>query len=197
MRKLFMQIRTASMAALMGMALAVPAGAGTLYKWVEADGTVAFTDDAKRIPERYKGAAEKRTVNGLDDYARYSKVDTAAADRQAEQLHARLARLEELNRQLWGWDQPTVAAAGAGSHNCGGGNAGQALVQVGPRTALGVPIGAGGEGGPTIVDEIRMVPEGGITSRTNTIIRQGGEVKMVVRPRHYSNGFPDEEDYVQ
>ena len=50
MRKLFMQIRMASMAALMGMALAVPAGAGTLYKWVEADGTVACAEAAKGIP---------------------------------------------------------------------------------------------------------------------------------------------------
>lgn len=186
MRKFFTRKRTASAAALVvGLALALPAGAGTLFKWVEDDGTVAFTDDPKRIPERYKSAAKKRTIRGLDDYARYSRVDSAAADRQTDQLMARLERLQELNAELWGWGPQAAAAAygAAPGHNCGAGAPGQALIQVGSRTALAVPYG--GEGavdGPTIVEQVRVQPENRVTTRTDTVIRQGDQIQLIVRP---------------
>ena len=56
------------------------AGAGgALYRWESADGTVSFTDDAKRVPERYRESATPIDTSVLSDYGRYTPTDAAAS----------------------------------------------------------------------------------------------------------------------
>ena len=38
----------------------VPSGYGEMYKWVDEKGTVHFTDDLSKIPEKYRQDAETR-----------------------------------------------------------------------------------------------------------------------------------------
>ena len=60
------------------VALGAPAAAGTLFKWVAEDGSVAFTDDPERIPERYRSQVEKIDVQlqALDE--RSAMIDVMA-----------------------------------------------------------------------------------------------------------------------
>jgi hypothetical protein len=82
-----------------GLALAETASAqsGVLYRWESADGTVSFTDDAKRIPERHRADAETIDRSVLADYGRFTPTDAAASAVQAERLEARLEALRAAN----------------------------------------------------------------------------------------------------
>ena len=62
----FQQIRKSLVAVGLVCSLAAPAAAGTLYSWTTEEGTIAFTDDAKRIPARYRDVAKRRQVGGLE-----------------------------------------------------------------------------------------------------------------------------------
>lgn len=43
------------------------------FRWITVDGTVAFADDLKRVPERYRASAERvEFEHGLDGYARFT-----------------------------------------------------------------------------------------------------------------------------
>ena len=42
----------------LAIGLATPAAAGTVYRWTTEAGTVAYTDDAKRVPARYRDVVE-------------------------------------------------------------------------------------------------------------------------------------------
>jgi hypothetical protein len=70
---------------------------GALYRWESADGTVSFTDDAKRIPERYRDGAATIDRTVLADYGRFTPTDAAASAAQAERLEKRLAALRAAN----------------------------------------------------------------------------------------------------
>jgi hypothetical protein len=44
--------------------LASTAYAGEIFRYVDSDGTISFTDDVKRIPAAYKDVAEKVVLEG-------------------------------------------------------------------------------------------------------------------------------------
>ena len=79
-------------------AASAPVQAEQLYRWESADGTVSFTDDAKRVPERYRGAAEQIDTNALAGYGRYTPTDAAASQEYTKRLAERLDMLREANR---------------------------------------------------------------------------------------------------
>src|SRR4029450_10685607 len=86
--------------ALALVAFGLPASAESLFRWTAEDGSVAYTDDAKRIPERYRGAAQSFQSGGLTGYKRYSPAKESSQAAYREQLDARIERLRELNRSL-------------------------------------------------------------------------------------------------
>ena len=43
------------------LSTAAPASAGQLYRWTTSDGTVAYSDDAKRVPVAYRARAARTT----------------------------------------------------------------------------------------------------------------------------------------
>src|SRR5262245_60932876 len=88
------------MAAVALAAVAMPASAGTVYRWTAEDGSVSFADDAKRIPARYRDAAEKVETSGLSGYKRYSPTNGESQITYMEKLEERVARLRELNEAL-------------------------------------------------------------------------------------------------
>jgi len=87
--------------AFLSLGLVVAAGssasAGELYRWVTGDGTIAFTDDAKRIPKAYRGEARQSHAPSLRSFARFTPVDAKADAERTAQLEARLDYLRALN----------------------------------------------------------------------------------------------------
>ena len=81
----------------LGLAFAMPAAAGTVHSWQTQEGTLAFTDDVKRIPARYRASVSSRELGGLGDYVRYSGADEKPKTLYAARVQARLSRLRNAN----------------------------------------------------------------------------------------------------
>ena len=163
------------------MALAAPAAAGTLYKWTAEDGSVAFTDDSKRIPERYRSQVKTIETGGLDAFSRYTPEDSSAVASHRARLDARLQRLREGNRPTNALAAP-AAAAGPSS---------ETIVQVNDSTAVRIPVTAADEG-PIVVQEVRGKRKGSLFTIHDTVVRQGDKVLLVVSPAQSHQAGPND-----
>jgi hypothetical protein len=164
----------------------VPAAAGPLFSWTAEDGSVSYTDDAKRIPERYRAVAKEVPGRSLRGYARFSPAKPEIETQYAEQLEARVERLRALNRELdeeAAYLRDGYAAAGPSPAAGGGG----ALVRVGRDLQLAVPQ-AMADTGPVIVEDVRVRPSGSVFTTHDTVVRQGDRILMVVRGDRSSYG---------
>jgi hypothetical protein len=85
---------------LLTVALAGAALAGPAYRWTTADGSIAFSDDLKKIPSQYRASAERVGTRNLADYPRYTPAERAPArnDRTAAMVE-RIQRLRDLAAQ--------------------------------------------------------------------------------------------------
>ena len=167
-------------------ALATPTLAGTLYKWTAEDGSVAFTDDAKRVPERYRSQVKTIQTGGLDAYQRFTPEDSAAVASQRADLAARLTRLRERS----------AVTPVAAPQRAPGGAVSETLVQVNDDTAVRIPV-TGSDQEPIVVEEVRVLRDGSNFTIHDTVVRQGDKVLMVVRPAQWMQGGPiyvDEDD---
>jgi hypothetical protein len=174
-------------AALALAVMPLQAGAETMFRWTADDGSVSYTDDAKRIPERYRAGAQTIQTGGISGYARYSPAKGEAQVEYVEQLAARVERLRELNRQLEIEAAP-VYTQGASVAPAQGGT--DAYVNVGDDLTVRVP--GGGEGGPVVVQDVRVLRPDSIFTSTDTVISQDGKVLLVVRgDRHSQNPSSD------
>jgi Domain of unknown function (DUF4124) len=174
MRNLWMWTAAAALAAG-----TLPATAGPLFSWTAEDGTVSYTDDAKRIPERYRAVAKEVPGKRLGGYARYSPAKPEAETQYVEQLEARLARLRALNRAL---EEEAVYAEGGYATLAPSAGGPEALVNVDRDLAVRVPVsGASDDAPPVIVEDVRVRRNGSAFTVHDTVIRQGGKVLMVVR----------------
>jgi hypothetical protein len=158
-----------SPALVLATALAAPASAGTLFKWTAPDGSVSYTDEAKRIPEHFRSSAKRVRVGSLGDYPRYTPRDSHSRVDYEERLHARLERLRELNR-------PAPAAAPEPVPQT------QTLLRLNPRMSIAVPNDRIDLDEPVIVNQQRVMEPGGIATTHVTVVRQGGRVISVVHP---------------
>lgn len=158
--------------------LAMPALAGTAWSWTGDDGSLSFTDRRDRIPERFRTGAERIETGPLSGYTRFTPEDAEARKEYAEQLYARLDRLRELRKTLATEElAQRVAAAQRGGSSVGGF---EATVEVNGST-IRLPVSEiGGE--PVIVEEVRSRPRGKLLTRHSTIVRQGDEILMIIRP---------------
>jgi hypothetical protein len=149
--------------------LATPALAGTLYKWTTEDGSVAFTDDPKRVPERYRSQVKTIRTGGLDAYERFTPSDSARQSEQQRRLQERLERLRALNRPA---DTATTPAPGVQP---------EIMIRANRGTALTIPNDTSGDE-PIIVEELRVRNPNAITTRHVTVVRQGDRVLSVLKP---------------
>jgi hypothetical protein len=166
-------------------ALATPALAGTLYKWTAEDGSVAFTDDAKRVPERYRSQVKTIQTGGLDSYQRFTPEDSAAVASQRADLAARLERLRERSAV------PAVTPVAA-PQRAPEGAVTETLVQLNDETAVRIPVNSSDEE-PIVVEEVRVLRHGSNFTIHDTVVRQGDKVLMVVRP---DQRWPVRPDYI-
>lgn len=173
-------------AAVALVAFGLPASAETLYRWTAEDGSVSFTDDTKRIPARYRSAAQTIQTGGLAGYKQYSPAKPEAQAAYAEQLAARLERLRELNRSLEIQEARSYAGATVSPSAPS-----EAYVRVGDDLTVKVPAGAAGDA-PVVVQDVRVRQPGSVFTSTDTVISQDGRVLLVVRgDRHSQNPSSD------
>jgi hypothetical protein len=153
------------------VALATPSLAATLYKWTAEDGSTAFTDDPKRIPERYRSQAKTLKTGGLSTYERFTPSDSARQSEHQALLQERLERLRETNRV-----DRAVAPQGVAK-----GPVSETILQVNDSTALRIPATVSDDG-PIVVEEVRVRRKGSNFTIHDTVVRQGDKVLLVVRP---------------
>lgn len=147
--------------------LAAPALAGTFYSWTTEDGVRAYTDDAKRVPARYRSRAQLRDTGSLDGYERFTPIDAAA-----EQALASQARRAERAGARSVEALPSVSAPPPS------GGPGITLETGDLNIAL---VGADG-GEPIVVEQIRTKVAGSNATRTVQVVRQGDRVLAIIKP---------------
>lgn len=173
-----MRIWTMQALILAGLLLAPPvaASAGGIYRWTTADGTVSFTDDAKRIPAHYRKEAVEQPAKSLASYPHYTPEETGKTNAETasylKQLDARIAHLEAINAS---------AAAGTRGATATASDT-RTLYQLAGRTAISIPTGGEGTSSslPLVVQQERVRDPHGIATRHVTVIRQGKRIISVV-----------------
>ena len=145
--------------------LATPSRAGEFYTWETADGSVAFTDNPKNIPARYRDQVQVRKSGGIGDYARFTAEDSADTGHYSDQLAKRIEYLRGSNS---GRD----AAPAAGK-----------TIGVASITVSGVDmrLPAANTDAPIIIEKLRVQSFGQITTRHDTLVSQGGTPLAIVR----------------
>ncbi len=148
-----------------GLAIATPTVAGEFYSWETADGNVAFTDNPKNIPARYRDQLRVRKFGGIEDYARFTSQDSAEAVRYSDQLAKRIEYLRGLNSDR------DVAPAAAESARV-------ASVRI---AGIDLQFPTAGTSAPIIVEKLRVKSSGEIATRHDTIVSQSGKALAIVR----------------
>ncbi len=159
----------AAAVAITGVAL--PAAAGSFYRYETETGGIAYTDDAKRIPARYRDAAEHVTTKSLESFERFTPMAPSQPAPYAARLGDRLDHLRSMNatpdesRLASQGGQPSVTIRSSGRSNV---------------VETTTPHGADG---PTVVDTVRVRPRGSNITESWTVVRQGDKIISVVQPR--------------
>jgi hypothetical protein len=148
---------------LLALALAAPAGAGTVYRWTAADGSLAFTDDAKRIPAQYRSKSKRSQSGDLENYERYTPTKASAENTEAR-LAARLERLRAFNAGSTAGGAAAAAAQGSGA---------ETILQLDNRTSISIPNDALGDEDPIVVEERRVRDRNNATTTHVTVVRPG------------------------
>ncbi len=148
-----------------GFAIATPAVAGEFYSWETADGDIAFTDNPKNIPARYRDQMRVRKFEGIADYAQFTFEDSAEVIRYSDQLAKRIETLRWLNSDR---DVAPVAAE----------NVGVASITV---SGVDLRLPAADTSAPIIVEKLRVKSFDQIATRHDTLVSQGGTPLAIVR----------------
>lgn len=167
---------TAILAGLAVVAFATPSLAGTVYKWTTENGTASFTDDPKRIPARYKQAAEQRPMGKLRNYSRLTVSAPTTEKSHGERIEARLDSLRRAQAT------PAVSAAPPGLYGT------EALnVAIGNGDQLTLPLAgaAGVSAEPLTTEEHRVRFRNTIATQNVRVTRRGDQIVAVtVSPRN-------------
>ncbi|MDG2049302.1 MAG: DUF4124 domain-containing protein [Myxococcota bacterium] len=147
--------------------LAVQATAGTVYRWTTEDGTIAFTDDEKRIPARYQGTAQVETLESLNGYPRFTAVGDRPETATAAPAPApRVNRRAPANVALA--ELPVSVITGSSRY----GNGGISL-------PVGSPVSAESE--PILIEQRRVKLSSSMATAHETVVRQGDRIISIQR----------------
>lgn len=167
MRKLMMLEVVGS---LLAVVVATSAAGETVYRWNAADGSLAFTDDAKRIPAQYREQAQRTRTGDLASYGRYTPARAPAYTRET-QLAERLERLRAINAAGEAPAVPVRASAGT-----------QTILQLNNRSSIAIPNEQLVGDEPVVVEQRRVRDRNNISTTHVTVVRQGDRILSVVRP---------------
>lgn len=187
---------------------------GALYRWETADGTVAYTDDAKRVPERYRDSVQTIDRTMLMDYGRYTPTDAAASQEYADRLAKRLEGLRAMSaaddaaradEDAVGEDAPVVAVAAPATRDI---NRRRRFFRTDGTSyyryyrnqttdstvsgGLSLPVDPN-DPNPVVTEQQRVKVPGEPVTQTITVTRQGDRILSVVKPRTHYHGvdFPE------
>ncbi|MCA9511229.1 MAG: DUF4124 domain-containing protein [Myxococcota bacterium] len=161
-------------------ALAAPAFAGTVYSWVTEDGTYAFADTLKRVPNRYRDQVTTRQLGRLTSYERWTPSNLRVKGDHTDRLASNLERLREVNAEL-----DRTARGPKRVHARGGAaNAPSLLVRT-HRNGSGLNLPLTGDA-PVVLESVRTKLDGEDATRGVTLVRQGGEVIAVFKGHNNS-----------
>jgi len=161
---------------VLALAFVNTASAGTLYRWTNSEGVVAFSDDPKRIPEAYRAGALAVKASSLTSYKRYTPAPAAETKTYRDRLEAHVDRMRALNAEIAA--EARAAAPVRTQQSLG-------EVRVSQKLALALPEGVQGDE-PIIVEEHR-VRDGDSTTHVY-VVRQGERVLSVMRPHTNHSG---------
>lgn len=148
--------------------LAAPAQAGSVYYWVTEEGTHAYSDSLKRVPNRYREVVRKSTLGTLANYERWTPSDRVASGDYASRLTKNLARLRAFNASF----EPTPQRGGA-----------EDLSLEIESAAGGLQFGLAGamsQGPPVVVESARTELPGDHATRSVTFVRQGDQTLALI-----------------
>ncbi len=149
----------------LALLLASYSKAGEIYSWETADGNVAFTDNQKNIPARYRDQVRVRNPGGIQGYARFTSEDSAETERYSDQLAKRVEYFRWLNS-----DRGSAPAADE--------NVGVASVTI---SGVDLRLPAADTSAPIIVEQVRVKSYDQIATRHDTLVSQGGTPLAIVR----------------
>jgi hypothetical protein len=169
MRKLMNDpVLVAVVVAIAGLAVAAPALAGTVYSWTTEDGTKAFTDQAKRIPAKYKPQAKQSVLGTLTGYPRFTESQVQYESNYRKRLNARLQAL-----------RPTTPAVSAAPPCAGGAPTVLGVgIQRSDINQLNFPVGRLGEE-PIVTSNHRIQARDTIATQDVTVTKQGDRILSV------------------
>ncbi len=166
--------RTLIAAALM-LAVAGPAAAKVVYRWKTDDGVYAFTDDAKRIPEKYRAAAKASPLRPLHGYKQFTPAQSSGTAAHVRRMEKAAQNLRTLNRRVYGQDTTVQPVYGVGAD--------EAILRTGTDGLSTVEIQSGIDSGEPIVStQRRYYVPGLIVTSTDTVVTQGDRIIAVVKP---------------
>jgi hypothetical protein len=165
---------------VLALALSSAAQAGAIYRWTNADGVVAYSDELKRIPEAYRASAVAVKPSNLASYARYTPAPAAESKTYRERLGEHVERMRALNDAVAAERLAPARALGALGD-----------VRVNRKLSIALPESARASDEPVVVEEHR-VRDGNTTTHVY-IVRQGERVLSVMRPHTNQSGaaWPD------
>ena len=149
----------------LALLLASSSRAGEIYSWTTVDGNVAFTDNTKNIPARYRDQVRVRQSGKVQDYERFTSEDSTRTERYSDQLAKRIEYLRWLN-------------AGRDARPAVGGNVGVASVTV---SGVDLRLPAADTSAPIIIEKLRVKSSDQIATRHDTLVSQGGTPLAIVR----------------
>ncbi len=142
--------------------------ADTVYKWTTEDGTIAYTDDQKHIPARYREQVEQQQMKRLSGYERFTPLGKQGGGAEAAGVAAATTQTPE-----------TIIVDGAGS--------GLSVMTGGSRFGQGgviVPVDSGiatATAEPIVIENRRVQRSDSMATSHETVVRQGDRIISIDR----------------
>lgn len=155
---------------------AAPAAAdSTFYSWTTDDGGLAFADDERSIPPRYRKRAVARPAPDLSDYDRFTPQLKRDGARYQDHLAQRLAHLRAFNAAA----DAEIRSARRAPHP----SSSVLSISTGDETSPRVDLSAGAGDEPMVIETLHTRPSGSAVTRSSVVVRQGDRTLAIVKPR--------------
>ena len=176
LKPMLSRLLTCSVAAGLLLALAGVAEAKVVYRWNTDDGVYAFTDDPKRIPEKYRSEAKASPMRSLKGCRNYTPAQRSGTQAHLRQMQKAAKDLSQLNARLYGEGQGApVAVYGTPPE--------EAVLRVGTAGQTQVEIqSADLSDEPFVIEQKRYYVPGLDSTRRDTIVRQGDKIIAITKP---------------
>jgi Domain of unknown function (DUF4124) len=161
--------------------IAASAAQADIYAWRTEDGGYAYTDNRDQVPARYADQAHVRSDTDLREYERYTATDTAASERYAARLEARLRHLRTITGS-----QANAAAPVRRS------DVRSIAIATGNPQAPTVNIEPEGNAAPIVIEPVRTLGRGNAITRSSTLVKQGGRTIAVLKGQSHEISLDDD-----